>query len=122
MINIEKLKSAQRALYYHEGSCFDYHYVLELIIEVLTELGAEEDTPVDNVCPVCHKVIINDAHGGLHPSPGDHDPGEHVLATYGMREHGYTCGWCDWGRPDQPRSKIDYDRHVQETGHVGEKK
>jgi hypothetical protein len=38
------------------------------------------------------------------------------------REHGYTCGWCDWGRIDQPRSKIDYDRHVQETGHVGEKR
>ena len=38
-----------------------------------------------------------------------------------LLEHGYTCGWCEWGRPDQPRSKVDYDRHVQETGHRGDK-
>jgi len=34
--------------------------------------------------------------------------------------HGYTCGRCDWGRSDQPRSKSDYDQHVKETGHYGE--
>jgi hypothetical protein len=33
--------------------------------------------------------------------------------------HGYTCGWCEWGRPDQPRSWFEYERHVQETGHNG---
>ena len=51
-------------------------------------IAVREDDPVvtlqlDEVCPICHKVIINDAHGGPHPSPGDHDPGEHVLAAYG---------------------------------------
>ena len=33
-----------------------------------------------------------------------------------MVEHGYTCGICDWGRKDQPRTKDDYDVHM-ETSH-----
>lgn len=43
---------------------------------------AERDTPEE--CPICHKGVVNDARGGPHPSPGDHDPGEHVLAAYGL--------------------------------------
>lgn len=34
-------------------------------------------------CPVCRRLIVRDAHGGPHPSPGDHDPAYHVAAAYG---------------------------------------
>lgn len=43
-------------------------------------------------CPTCHRAIVKDAHGGDHPSPGDHDPAYHVAAAYGTTsrrvEHG----------------------------------
>jgi len=35
------------------------------------------------VCDICHRRIEKEAHGGEHPSAGDHDSGEHVLAAYG---------------------------------------
>lgn len=35
------------------------------------------------VCLVCHNIIVREAHGGDHPSAGDHDPAYHVAATYG---------------------------------------
>jgi len=38
-----------------------------------------------NICPICHNIIIKEAHGGLHPSPGDHDSGLHVIDTYGEK-------------------------------------
>lgn len=38
-----------------------------------------------NICPICHNVIIKEAHGGLHPSSGDHDSGLHVIDTYGEK-------------------------------------
>jgi DNA repair photolyase len=30
-----------------------------------------------------------------------------------MVEHGYTCGICNWGRSDQPRTKEDYAAHIR---------
>lgn len=33
-------------------------------------------------CEVCWKDIINDAHGGAHPSAGDHDPAYHSAKAY----------------------------------------
>lgn len=35
-----------------------------------------------NMCDVCHNIIVKDAHGGPHPSPGDHDPAYHVAKAY----------------------------------------
>lgn len=34
-------------------------------------------------CTICFKDITNDAHGGIHPSAGDHDPAYHVAKSYG---------------------------------------
>jgi hypothetical protein len=43
-------------------------------------------------------------------------------ALESLQEHGYTCGWCKWGREGNvPKTKREYDRHVQETGHRGDK-
>lgn len=37
-------------------------------------------------CPTCHRVIVKEAHGGEHPSAGDHDPAFHVRAAYGTKD------------------------------------
>lgn len=34
------------------------------------------------ICEICDKEIVKDAHGGEHPSAGDHDPAFHVARTY----------------------------------------
>ena len=44
----------------------------------------EEERP--NVCPICKRTIVVEAHGGSHPSPGDHDPAPHVARSYGTEE------------------------------------
>lgn len=41
------------------------------------------------------------------------------LAPQAEPRHGYTCGWCDWGR-DTDRTRGEYEVHKAETGHVGE--
>ena len=33
-------------------------------------------------CNICYKWIIKEASGGLHPSPGSHDPAYHVAKAY----------------------------------------
>lgn len=38
--------------------------------------------PSTYVCPICKNTILREAHGGDHPSPGDHDPGPHVKKAY----------------------------------------
>lgn len=35
------------------------------------------------VCGICKQTIEREAHGGEHPSAGDHDPSWHVAAAYG---------------------------------------
>jgi hypothetical protein len=30
-------------------------------------------------------------------------------------EHGYTCGLCNWGRADQPRTYNDYTVHIKQV-------
>lgn len=55
----------------------------------------------------------------------------HILQNWGDRweflpdalpiGHGYTCGWCEWGR-DQYQGLTEYNNHVFETGHEGERK
>jgi hypothetical protein len=55
----------------------------ELESILLTALDGVLEEDADYVCPVCKRAIINESHGGLHPSPGDHDSGEHVIHTYG---------------------------------------
>lgn len=37
------------------------------------------------VCEICRHVIVREAHGGPHPSAGDHDPAYHVAKAYGTR-------------------------------------
>jgi hypothetical protein len=32
--------------------------------------------------------------------------------------HGFTCGWCQWGR-GKAESLVAYSRHVYQSGHVG---
>lgn len=34
-------------------------------------------------CTICHRAINREAHGGEHPSAGDHDPAYHVAHSYG---------------------------------------
>ena len=34
-------------------------------------------------CEICHRLIEKEAHGGEHPSCGDHDPAYHVAKAYG---------------------------------------
>lgn len=46
-------------------------------------LPASESSTPPRECPTCHRVIEHEAHGGAHPSPGDHDPAYHVAANYG---------------------------------------
>lgn len=44
-------------------------------------------TPVspspDRTCDICGNVIVREAHGGIPPSAGDHDPAPHVARAYG---------------------------------------
>lgn len=48
-----------------------------------TEPVSGDDEQTDTTCPICRRVIVNEAHGGPHPSPSDHDTGPHVAAAYG---------------------------------------
>lgn len=34
------------------------------------------------ICDICGNRILKEAHGGDHPSTGDHDSGEHVIHAY----------------------------------------
>jgi hypothetical protein len=43
------------------------------------------ETDQDNICQICGNTIVKDAHGGPHPSAGDHDPAPHVSRAYGPR-------------------------------------
>jgi hypothetical protein len=38
--------------------------------------------PRGYICDICHRSILVEAHGGPHPSPGDHDPAYHVAKAY----------------------------------------
>lgn len=46
---------------------------------------AYPEEPDGNVCPTCGRAIAKEAHGGEHPSAGDHDPAPHVAAAYGTK-------------------------------------
>lgn len=46
----------------------------------------EPGTFDERTCPTCHRAIVKEAHGGEHPSAGDHDPAFHVGAAYGTKD------------------------------------
>jgi hypothetical protein len=85
-LDVERLARAYRNVMFRGVGPPEMQYEMELASQLAREYAAlaaaKGNRKENNICPICHKVIINDAHGGLHPSPGDHDPGEHVLATY----------------------------------------
>jgi hypothetical protein len=46
-------------------------------------LATAPSEPERPICPICHRTILTEAHGGGHPSPGDHDPAAHAVRAYG---------------------------------------
>lgn len=45
-------------------------------------------------CPICFRLIHNEARGGTKPSAGDHDPAYHVAKAYHVeKEIEKTLTW-----------------------------
>jgi hypothetical protein len=56
--------------------------VLEQWAAMADNLAAATEPLTPDLCPTCNKTIVKEAHGGEHPSAGDHDPAAHVAKAY----------------------------------------